>query len=622
MTRISEKAMAAAAALSAVAAVVAALVGGRTGLLAFAALLPLAIFSLLLSLFSWGRLRLQRLAAEEQRDAALARTERPDSALFEGGETDPFSLGRTARQFETFVVPAFPVLLALGFGLWAWQLYHHWPLALATPREPLFACAFLAGLAFLLFLLSRYLLGLARDPAQRLVRAPGIAIGLTSLGAFAGALAAVAVQVGLRGADRVLAYALTGVLALLAVENLCFFLVSLYAPGRGRRQNVAYESRLGAFVTDPATWARDLAQSFDYQFGTRTAESTSYRFLRGAVVPLLLFQLGTLYFMSSLVFLGPEEEGILERFGRPHPTRWHLTSGFCLKAPWPFETVRRVPARRVLTAHVGFEGDDAGPRRDTLLWTIPHYKNEESFVTASRPSAGTAASVADATSVGLISFNLPVEYRITNVYAYVYRHQDPPGLLRDLAYRALTREVAARDLVDLLGQHRLEISGPIQARLQSDADALGLGVEILFVGLQGVHPPVAVAEAFQSVVGALEEREASILAARAYTNSVLPVAAANADRIRFEGEANRVRRATTSQAEAQLFDQRLIAYRRAPAVFTSGLYLSTLRDALSGVRKYIVDHRNAREVLYFDFKEKPFPDLFELGPAPADGEHP
>lgn len=621
MTRISEKAMAAAAALAAVTCVVAALVGSRTGLLVFTALLPLAVLSLVLALFTWGRLHLRRRAEEERRDAELARSERPDSALFASDEAEPFSIGRTARQFETFVAPAFPVALALALGAWAWRLYRHWPLALGVPREPLFGCAFLAGVAFFLFLLSRYLLGLARDPAQRLVRAPGIALGLTSLGAFAGALAAVAVEMGWRGADRALAYALTGVLAVLAVENLCLFLVTLYAPGRGRRLNVAYESRLGALVTDPAAWARDLAQSFDYQFGTRTAESTSYRFLRNALVPLLLFQLATFYAMSALVFLGPEEEGIRERFGRPLAGRWHLTSGFHLKAPWPFETVRRVPARRVLTAHVGFEGDEEGPRRDTLLWTVPHYRNEDTFVTASRPAAGSASS-ADATSVGLISFNLPVEYRITNVYAYVYGHQDPPGLLRDLAYRALTREVAVRDLVDLLGPHRLAISEPIRVRIQREADTLGLGVEILFVGLQGVHPPVAVAEAFQSVVGALEEREASILAARAYTNSVLPVAAAHADRIRFEGEAQRLRRATTSQAEAQLFDQRLAAYRRAPAVFASGLYLNTLRDALAGVRKYIVDHRNAREVLYFNFQEKPFPDLFELGPAPTDGEHP
>ena len=622
MTRISEKAMAAATTLAAAVAVVAALVGHRTGLLVFTALLPLAILALLFSVFTWGRLRLQRLAAEESRDAELARAEQPDSALFTRDEAEPFSIGRTARQFETFVVPALPVLIALAFGLWAWRLYQGLSGAdAAAAHEPLFGCAFLAGIAFFLFLLSRYLIGLARDPALHLVRAPGIALGLTSLGALAGALAAVAVEAGWRGADRATASVLTAVLAILAAENFCFFLVTLYAPGRGRRLRPAYESRLGAFVTDPAAWARDLAQSFDYQFGTRTAESTAYRFLRSAVLPLVLFQLATFYAMSSLVFLGPGEEGVLERFGRPRTDRWHLASGFHLKAPWPFETVRRVPAGRIQTIPVGFEGDDAGPRRDTLLWTIPHYRNEDTFVTASHPAAGAATSE-DATSVGLISFNLPVEYRITNIHAHVYRHQDPAGLLRDLACRALTREVAARDLVDLLGPRRLEISAPIRERVQREADALGLGVEILFVGLQGVHPPVAVAEAFQSVVGALEEREAAILAARAYTNSVLPVAAANADRVRLEGEAQRLRRASSAQAEAQLFEQRLASYRKAPEVFANGLYLATLRDALAGVRKYIVDHRNAREVLYFNFQEKPFPDLFELGPAPGEGEHP
>ena len=42
------------------------------------------------------------------------------------------------------------------------------------------------------------------------------------------------------------------------------------------------------------------------------------------------------------------------------------------------------------------------------------------------------------------------------------------------------------------------------------------------------RPPVAVADAFQSVVGAMEEREAQILDARAYAVSKIPVAAAEA----------------------------------------------------------------------------------------------
>ena len=616
MTRLSEKANASAAALSALAALLAGLLGQRTGLLIFPALIPLCLLALTLSLVSWTRARLGRMAEEERRDAELAKSEQVAAALFDSPEAEPFSIGRTAAQIEQRVIPAIPLVLAGLFGYWAVKLFSRTDALLAQPREGLLAAAALGGLAFVLFLFSRYLLGLAHASSERLARAPGIILGLASLGAAAGAVTSVATHHGYPVADRWLARGLAGVLAILAAELLVLFLLSLYAPrSRQRGPRMPYESRLGALLTDPAAWARNLAQSFDYQFGVSVSETASMRFLRRALLPLVMLQLVLFYLMSGLVFLGPEEGGILEILGKP---RAELASGFHLKAPWPFATVRRVPAQRILTAQVGFEPSHDELRPDTLLWTVPHYRQEDTFLTAGE----TDAAEGDATSVGLVSFNVPVEYRVTNLMQFVYGHAEPGELVRDLAYRALTRELASRDLVHVLGPDRLKVGEKVRDHIQRDADERGLGVAILFVGVQGVHPPVAVAPAFQSVVGALEQREAFILEAHAYTNSTVPMAAAEGDRLRRDAEAVKVRRSVLAQADADLFEKRLQTYRTSPVVFTSDLYLGSITRALAGARKFVVDHDKAREVLTFNFEEKAYPDLFDLGPAPAEGKKP
>ncbi len=619
MTRLTEKATATAAITAFVAALVLHVLGQRTGLLVMGALQPFAVLGLVVAWVAWLRARLGRLSADERRDADLARTEQTTGALFEAADAEPFSTARTAAQVERWAVPTVPLVLAVTLGFVAWRGWNSDDALLAQPAESLLGAASLGGLAFGLFLISRYLLGLARNPTERLARAPGVVLGLASLGAAAGAATAVATHLGFAAADRGLAHLLWIVLGVLAIEQLALFLVTLYAP-RSRRQGLPlpYESRLGALLTDPAAWARQLADSFDYQFGVRVSESVSMRFLRRALLPLVLLQTVVLYLMSCLVFLGPEEAGILEHLGRPHPTRGALTSGFHLKAPWPFETVRRVPAQRILVARVGFEPEADEMRPATLLWTVPHYRQEDTFLTASAASAQEG----DATSVGLLSFNAPVEYRITNVYQFIYGHAEPGALVRDMAYRALTRELAGRDFVQVLGADRLSVGEQVRQRIQQDADRHGLGIEVLFVGVQGVHPPVAVAPAFQSVVGALEQREASILEARAYTNSTLPLANAEADRVRLVAEGGRVRQAELAKADADLFAQRLEAYRVAPAVFTSDLYLGTVVRALSGTRKFILDHPQAREVLTFNFEEKAYPDLFDLGPPPEEDARP
>jgi len=621
MTKLPERMAAAAAALTLVVTVVDVLLAGQTGLLVFRALLPYSFWTLALCAVAFARSRIARLAEEEKRDAA-AGGGRGESALFAGTTDDLEALwiARSREQFERFVVPAVTPLIAIALGAWSWRLLRELPTFSTVPQDRLLAAAFLGGQAFLLFLFSRYLIGLARDAERRFLRGPGIASGVLCFASLFAMLGAIASELAWSPADRWTAQALVVVVLLIAAENALRFLIAAYSPRRQQAFGTAYESRIGGLLADPATWARNIAQTLDYQFGFNVSHTWFYRFLESALVPLVVVQLVALYLMSSLVFIGPEEEGILERFGKPLAGAWHLDSGFHLKRPWPFETVRRLPSKRVQTVNVGYDpGTNAAPR--VLLWTVAHYRNEDLFLTASAPDAAADGDAGNqSVPVSLISLNIPVEYRITNIYSHVYGFADPVETLRGIAYRAITRELDSRDLTDLLTASRLDLARLLRANIQAEADRLGLGVDILFVSLRGIHPPVPVADAFQSVVGAMEEREAQILDARAYAASKIPVAAAEAARTRREAQAYRDRRVALASAEATQFEKRLGAYRQAPDVFKSRQYLASLRDALSNTRKYIVDAPASEEIIYLNLEDKSLPGLFDMGPSPEEEE--
>jgi membrane protease subunit HflK len=166
-----------------------------------------------------------------------------------------------------------------------------------------------------------------------------------------------------------------------------------------------------------------------------------------------------------------------------------------------------------------------------------------------------------------------------------------------------------------MSAQRGAMAAELRHRLQREADQLQLGVKIMFVGLEGVHPPVSVAEAFQSVIGATEEREATILKARADANRVLPLAQAEATHLEEKARAYAVRQQAIAAAEADRFTKRRIAYQESPAVFRTRLYLDTLERALLGSRKYIVAATPESEVYLLDFSEKLAPDLFDVGPV-------
>lgn len=589
---------------------------GRTHLSVFEAIAPLAVWSLAVcgigALRALLALRAHREKQDRMRDSDAAQT----SALFAPGETDPFSAARTAAVVERQVLPAAALLIAVALGIAAWRLFRMDQTLVTTPQQPLLAGAFLLGEALALFLFSRYLIGLARATEARTARAPGIALGLFALAALVGAGVALAAHLGWTTPDRIGQRVLAALAALLAVEHAALFLIALYLPAA--RRPCPIESRLGASLTDPAAWTRDVAASLDYQFGIHAGHGALLRFFRRALLPLIALQLLLIHVLSCFVFLGPGEEGILERWGRPVATGGHLASGFHLKAPWPVETVRRLPARRALWVYVGFQPQSHVERPDTIQWTVPHYRDEDVFVTAARRDARAGGTPA---SVNLVSVNLPVEYRITNLMDHAYRHRDPAALLRDIAYRALTRALARRDLLELLGADRLAAGAALRAEIQQEADRLGLGVEIQYVGLQGIHPPILVAEAFQSVVAAIEEKEAFVLGARAYAASVGPRTDAEVERRQRDAEANRVALRERADAEAELFNSLREAQQTAPAILRQDLALTAQAAALAHRSLTVLAQRGAHRTLYFDLKQSAYPDLYELFP-PSAGQAP
>ena len=564
------------------------------------ALLPYPTLALIIAGVVYLRERFTRRVEEEKRDAALAATERVSSTIFDQAEgEEPFSAAQTRHQFERFLVPAVAPLLAAGLAVWVWSLYRQLQQPAALPEQRLLAGAFLAGQAFTAFLFSRYLLGIK-------MRGPGIALGVTCIAALLAGTATLAGEMGYPPADRLAAFALTAFAGILAVENFINFLAELYRPRRrGGEACRSYESRLGGLLTEPGTWARNVTDALDYQFGFKVSDTWLFRFLETALLPLILFQLVVLYLLSCLVFLAPDEAGILEHFGQPVA---QLDSGAHLKLPWPFETVLRFPVKRVLSFRIG-QGQAGQIEPSVIVWSVPHVKGEEQFLVAA-PRSGTDTNTVP---VNLVAFNIPVEYQITNVFAFAYNHADAAQLVQQIAYRSLTQEAASRDLFDLMGAGQTRIVNSLRQRIQVEADRRQLGIQVVFVGLQGVHPPTQVAEAFESVIGALEQKEASILTAHAGAGRIVTLAGAESTKATLDATGYRVQRTEISAAEAQRFLILAQTASKSPRVFRTNLYLGVIAEALADTRKYIVPASAANEVIQLDFEEKLRPELFDLG---------
>ncbi len=573
---------------------------------------------LLVAIVSWFQMgleereRLERLELDELARSAQSAT------LFGTTESEIFPAQRAREQFERFLVPATTVLLFLmqaggAVGIWLW-LQQELPDAMT---RPMLLMALFGMFALVLLLFGKYGVKRAQLEGERLLR-PGAAYVL--LGAavcFLVALAIGSYQAGFPRVDLYLARAFSILLGLASVETLVTLVLEVYRPRvKGRIDTRAlYESRLVGLLGQPAGLFTTAAQALDYQFGFKVSETWFYQFAQRAAGWIILAQVAVLLLTTCVVFIDTGEEAILERNGRPLPGREVLEPGLHFKLPWPIDAVYRERTREVRRFLVGIvESDEEVESHEearTILWSVAHAKEEANMLVASRERY---VAQDQAPPVGLLTVNIPVQYQIRDLRAWAIEHANATNVLEGIAFRQTTKFLAGVDLLEFMSTGREQAGDALRKQIQDAADAVHLGVEILFVGLQGVHPPVKVGKEFEAVVATLQEKEAIIERARTYALTNVILTRAEATNRVSQAEVARIRQVASTAAEAARFTNQVNAYRQAPEVYMSRAYLGALSRGLAHARKFVITPTNTPSIFNLNLEEMLRPDLLNIQP--------
>ena len=141
---------------------------------------------------------------------------------------------------------------------------------------------------------------------------------------------------------------------------------------------------------------------------------------------------------------------------------------------------------------------------------------------------------------------------------------------------------------------------------------MDLGVKIIFVGLQDIHPPVKVADAYQKVIGAEQEKESKILQAEGYASKTVLLAEAEAQRKIREAEAYKFSTVADAAARSAQFTNQMLAFDASRRVYPQRLFLQTFARATAGARKYLVGATNSSEVIQLNLEDKIRVDLLDV----------
>jgi len=628
----------------------------------------------------------RRERVEAMEVEAMAASPQEGTSVFENREDFRPAAKRLAGLYKFFVPGASLAIAAglIGAGILRFLQARDAMEKFSPPTHAGWALGIGIGVAALGFVLARYAAGLAKQKAwTNLAAGASYTVG-TALMWLAVAIGHLVDYIGPDTVVRWLPQVMAGVLVMLGAEVIVHFVLSVYRPRRpGEIPRMPMESRLLGFAAAPDQIAQSISGAINYQLGFDVSSGWLYQLLQRNLAPLLLVGALVVWLLTSVVIVLPHQSGMILRFGKP--VRENIEPGPHLKWMWPIETLY-VPEFYVkdekgrqklqdLTA-TGLRRVELGTQppstKEPILWTNEHLADEVwQFV-----RIGSRDATPGLTDIAVVSAEIPMQYTVRDVSVFdeLAAPDRRDDLLRAVARREVTAFFQQLTLDEVLGGDRVQLSSSLRQRIQTAFDQLnpgqdgkprGAGVNIVFLGITGIHPPKDTAQAFEMPIQAAQRYEANISAAQTdaimrLTDVVGDASLANtlidemqkleqfkasakvtqdkagsvraiadqelklqglllrsggsASRLLSEARTNRWTRHLSARGEASRFLGKAGLYEASPKVFTYTNYFDSMKTALADTRVILMPEAGERTWVDVDLASKDLgTDIFKSG---------
>ena len=263
------------------------------------------------------------------------------------------------------------------------------------------------------------------------------------------------------------------------------------------------------------------------------------------------------WLFQSIYMVQPDERGVELRFGSPKQEVSMPGLHFHL---WPMETVEIVKVT-VQQQNIG--------------------------ATSSSSSNGLMLSG----DQNILNVQFSVFFTVTDPKAYLFNVENPAETLQQVAESAMREVVGRRPAQDAFRDNRQPIETEVAAIVQGTMDRYKSGMSINAITIQDVAPPREVADAFEEVQRADQDKQRLVEEANQYANQKLGQARGDAAQIREAAAAYKDRVVKEAEGEAQRFNSVNDEYSKAPEVTRKRLFLETMEQVLKNSKKVIIDEK-------------------------------
>lgn len=188
----------------------------------------------------------------------------------------------------------------------------------------------------------------------------------------------------------------------------------------------------------------------------------------------------------------------------------------------------------------------------------------------------------------IVNVDFFVEYKISNPEKYLYASADPDGILTNLIQSQIRNVIGSTEVDRVLTTGKNEIQTQVKELVTAELEQYDIGLMLTDVKIQDSEPPnQSVIEAFKEVETAIQTAEKVINQAKAYQNSKLPEAKAEADKLIQNAEYIKRNRINEATKQIAMFEAMYAEYALNPDITRIRMYYEMISEVLPGVTLYI-----------------------------------
>lgn len=350
---------------------------------------------------------------------------------------------------------------------------------------------------------------------------------------------------------------------------------------------VRKELRISPYIIVPIPFAKNQINGREQGFLDYLEENTgitirglwSIKYIR-EIAPVTVFMIGLLLWLSTcIVQVNSEQQAAVYRFGKLQDKI--LNPGIHFALPYPIDSVEIYNTDTISKVTIGYKSQV----NTDNVWTESHQGEEYILL------LGEGNEV--------VSINLRLEYKIKDLKQYLTTTSSPEAVMEALAYELVTDKTIETNLTSLMSADRDEFSADFKQKLSDMLEERNLGLQVVAVILESIHPPVDIASAYQALISAEIQAQEYIAKAEAAATVKIAEAESTRDTTVSNAQVSYEEKNAKAQSSIKEFLACVEAYNGAPDAYKFHKYMAAVREAYGNANLVIVGEDVDTSALYF-----------------------